>query len=53
MIGFDPEAVSKALNIPERYVPAQLIAIGKEDTTKRRLRGYRKPVGEFVGFERF
>jgi Nitroreductase len=53
MIGFDPEAMMKVLDIPDRYVPALLIGIGKEDTSNRRIRGYRKPVGEFVSFERF
>ncbi|CAM3428300.1 nitroreductase family protein [Paenibacillus lupini] len=53
MIGFDPEAIKTLLNVPDRYVPALLIAIGKEDTSSRRIRGYRKPVGEFVSFERF
>lgn len=53
MIGFDPELLRQALNIPDRYVPAMLITIGKEDTTKQRPRGYRKPVGEFVSFNGF
>ncbi|SFL95467.1 putative NAD(P)H nitroreductase [Paenibacillus sp. 1_12] len=53
MIGFDPEALSKVLNIPDTYVPALLITIGKEDTSKLRPRGYRKPVGEFVSYNQF
>lgn len=53
MIGFDPEAIKRELQIPERYVPALLIAVGKEDTSKRRPRGYRKPVGEFVSYNQF
>ncbi|OAS20739.1 nitroreductase family protein [Paenibacillus oryzisoli] len=53
MIGFDPELVSKAIHLPERYVPVLLVAIGKEDTSKQRPRGYRKPVGEFVSYNRF
>ncbi|GIP27739.1 nitroreductase [Paenibacillus sp. J23TS9] len=53
MIGFDPEQLRRALNIPDRYVPAMLITIGKEDTGKQRPRGYRKPVGEFVTFNGF
>lgn len=53
MIGFDPEAMMRTLDVPDRYVPALLIGIGKEDTSNRRVRGYRKPVGEFVSFERF
>lgn len=28
MIGFDPAGVQRAFNIPERYVPAMLIAVG-------------------------
>ncbi|GIO68776.1 nitroreductase family protein [Paenibacillus sp. JTLBN-2024] len=50
MIGFDPERLKQALNIPDRYVPVMLIAVGKEDTEKQRPRGYRKPVGEFASF---
>lgn len=53
MIGFDAEKVSQILGVPERYVPVMLIAIGKEDTSKMRPRGYRKPVGEFVSFNQF
>lgn len=53
MIGFDAEKVSQILRVPERYVPVMLIAIGKEDTSKMRPRGYRKPVGEFVSYNQF
>ncbi|KAF9119297.1 hypothetical protein BGX30_003921 [Mortierella sp. GBA39] len=53
MIGFDPEALRKVLNIPDRYVPAMLITIGKEDTGRQRPRGYRKPVAEFVTYDGF
>ncbi|WP_055665908.1 nitroreductase family protein [Desnuesiella massiliensis] len=51
MIGFDPDRVKELLNIPENLEPVVLITMGKEDTSKRRLRGYRKPIGEFVKFE--
>jgi len=53
MIGFDPETIRTDLNIPEAYVPALMIAIGKEDTSSGRPRGYRKPVGEFVSYNQF
>ena len=53
MIGFDPERVSKVFIIPENLEPVILITMGKEDTSKRRHRGYRKPLGEFVTFEGF
>lgn len=53
MIGFDPDRVKEALDIPDQFVPVMMIALGKEDTTSRRLRGYRKPVGEFVTFGKF
>ncbi|KEO81303.1 nitroreductase family protein [Tumebacillus flagellatus] len=52
MIGFVPDQLREVLSIPERYVPVMLITIGKEDTTSLRPRGYRKPVGEFVSFNR-
>lgn len=50
MIGFDPAAVSEVLGTPQSYVPVMLIAIGKEDTSSQRPRGYRKPVAEFVKY---
>ncbi|ULL18584.1 nitroreductase family protein [Paenibacillus sp. H1-7] len=53
MIGFDPDAVRSALHVPDRYVPAMMIAIGKEDTGSQRPRGYRKPTGEFVSYNSF
>lgn len=53
MIGFDSEKVCDLFNIPKNLEPVLLIAMGKEDTSKRRMRGYRKPVGEFVTFEGF
>lgn len=53
MIGFDPDEVSRILRIPDHYVPVMLITIGKEDITKLRPRGYRKPVGEFVSYNQF
>lgn len=53
MIGFNPDQLRQALRIPDRYVPAMLITLGKEDTSKQRPRGYRKPNGEFVTYDRF
>jgi len=50
MIGFDPAALSEVLGTPRSYVPVLLIAIGKEDTSSQRPRGYRKPVAEFVKY---
>ncbi|SFK18331.1 hypothetical protein SAMN05518846_109215 [Brevibacillus centrosporus] len=53
MIGFDPEAIRELLSIPDQYVPALMITIGKEDISSQRVRGYRKPVGEFVSYNQF
>lgn len=53
MIGFDPTAVSKLLNAPGHLVPVIMITIGKEKTSKPRPRGYRKPVAEFVSYDKF
>ncbi|MCY7486294.1 MULTISPECIES: nitroreductase family protein [Paenibacillus] len=53
MIGYDPEMVRTALNIPDHYVPVMMITLGKEDTSSPRPRGYRKPVHEFVTFQSF
>lgn len=53
MIGFDPAAVSKLLNAPDHLVPVLMITLGKEQTSKPRPRGYRKPVSEFVSYGKF
>ncbi|GGO06241.1 nitroreductase family protein [Saccharibacillus kuerlensis] len=53
MIGFDPEAVRAAVGAPDHMTPVMLIAIGKEEPSRLRPRGYRKPVSEFVTFDRF
>jgi putative NAD(P)H nitroreductase len=53
MIGFNQDEVRQLFNVPETYEIALLITMGKEDTSKRRMRGYRKPVGEFVNFNGF
>ncbi|WP_232696269.1 nitroreductase family protein [Brevibacillus daliensis] len=53
MIGYDPQEISEILEIPEGKIPVMMITLGKEDTTKQRPRGYRKPTGEFVRFNKF
>lgn len=53
MIGFDPVEIRQILGIPDQYVPAMMITIGKEDLSGQRVRGYRKPVGEFVSYNQF
>lgn len=53
MIGFDTKRVCDLFNIPENLEPVLLITMGKEDPGKKRLRGYRKPLGEFITFEGF
>lgn len=53
MIGYDPDKVRSALNIPDHLVPVMMITLGKEDTSSQRPRGYRKPVHEFVTFQSF
>ena len=50
MIGFDQQKVRKALRIPPTHEIVMMIAIGKEKEESRNLRGYRKPVNEFVTF---
>lgn len=50
MIGFDSEALTATLSLPENLVPVMLITIGKDNKHKIRPRGYRKPVNEFVEF---
>lgn len=53
MIGFDSQKVKELLNIPDHLLPVLMITLGKEDTSKQRPRGYRKPVNEFVTFGKF
>jgi putative NAD(P)H nitroreductase len=53
MIGFDASAISRELKVPDQYVPALMITIGKEDVTGLRPRGYRKPVSQFVSQDTF
>jgi putative NAD(P)H nitroreductase len=53
MVGFEPDKVKKVFNIPESLEPVLLISMGKEDIKKRRIRGYRKPIGEFVTHNSF
>lgn len=53
MIGFNPDELRQIFNIPDNYEIALLITMGKEDTAKQRLRGYRRPISEFVTFNNF
>ncbi|AOZ93081.1 nitroreductase family protein [Paenibacillus crassostreae] len=53
MTAYDPKEIRSLLNIPDTYVSALMITIGKEDTSSQRPRGYRKPVGEFVSYNKF
>ncbi|UOY87683.1 nitroreductase family protein [Bacillus glycinifermentans] len=50
MIGFDSDQVRDLLKIPDTHEIVLMITIGKEKESSRRLRGYRKPVNEFVSF---
>lgn len=52
MIGFDAEELQRILDIPDHYVPAMLITIGKKSEAKQRPRGYRKPINEYVSFNK-
>lgn len=50
MIYFDKDKISQLLNIPENEVPVIMITMGKIDKSSDKIRGYRKPTGEFVKF---
>lgn len=50
MIGFDQEKVRELFHVPDTHEVVLMITIGKEKISSRRLRGYRKPVDEFVKF---
>lgn len=47
LIGFDPEAVSKLVNLDSNYIPVMLMTVGfKKDDP--RPRDYRRPIEEIV-----
>jgi len=52
MIGFDAEELQKSLEIPDHYVISLVITIGKKSEAKQRPRGYRKPINEYVSFNK-
>ena len=52
MIGFDPDAVAKIINLPENHVIGMLISIGKA-ATKAQARGGQLPKEEVVIQNRF
>jgi len=47
MIGFDPEAASKLLNLTGAYIPVMLLVLGYQQKAPR-PRDYRRPVEEIV-----
>jgi len=49
MIYFEKDKISNLLNIPANEVPVLMITMGKMAKIKK-IRGYRKPVAEFVKF---
>ena len=50
MNGFDQEQMRALFNVPATHEIAVMITIGKEKESSRGLRGYRKPVDEFVTY---
>jgi len=52
MVGFDPDAVSSLINLPEDHVLSFMIAVGKE-TKPAWPRGERLPISEVVIQERY
>jgi putative NAD(P)H nitroreductase len=54
MIGYNPKVVSEKFNIPERYIPVMLIAIGKFDDSKTLLkRNERLTMNDFCEYDTF
>jgi len=47
MIGFDPVATSKLLNLSPNYIPVMLLVLGNQKKEPR-LRDYRRPIEEVV-----
>lgn len=50
MIYFDKDKIKDILNIPDNEEPTIMITMGKIDNSSSKVRGYRKPVDEFVKF---
>lgn len=50
MIYFDKDKINKLLSIPDNEIPTIMITMGKMDKNSNKIRGYRKPVDEFVKF---
>lgn len=54
MIGFNPASVSEKFNIPDRYIPVLIIAIGKFDKSKTMLkRNERLTMNDFCSIDTF
>jgi len=47
MIGFDPEAVSKLVNLKPNYIPVMMMALGYKQGDPK-PRAYRRPIEEVV-----
>ena len=52
MIGFDPEAVAKLINLPENYIVSFMIPVGKQ-TKPGWDRGERLPTDRVVAYDTF
>lgn len=50
MIYFDQDKVREIFSIPENEVPVLMITMGKMDNSSVRVRGYRKPMDEYVRY---
>lgn len=48
MIGYDQQKIRQLLDIPSTHEIVMMITVGKEKESSKRLRGYRKPIEEFV-----
>ncbi len=52
MIGFDPQAITTILEIPDNFIPVIMIVLGS-GTGDEMPRGYRRPLQEVVKLEKF
>jgi nitroreductase len=53
MIGFDPEAVTRFLNVDPHHFPVMLVCLGKRDGAVARVRDPRRPVEEIARLDSF
>lgn len=53
MMGFSQNKIKTLLEVPSQWIPILLVALGKQDTTKKEQAFPRKPIESIVSYESF